>query len=243
MLQLALTFGLATFSLLLTILLSRNGQTSSKQKEKKSIKPLFQRGDALFFWNVAIPFAVGVALFNTLSTYIPQILLGINTETEASIIGAILIICGILCLLISGFVLDKIKQHVLWMKIAFPLAVLFVLIFACTYKQGNFGLQCFIAFGLGSTALSLLPVFIELAVFVAEEAGQGLVASVMWSLGMGLSVVLSIIFDLTRVGQSDYAAGVWLTFALPTACLGLVFAFPARLGLHNRLEREVSVDL
>ena len=185
----------------------------------------------LEFWLLFIPFAVYVALFNSISSLLVQIMEphGYNDE-EAGIAGAVLIVVGLVASAISSPIIDRTKAFLPAVRACVPLIGLCYLIFIwmpSTKEGGGVAGPYVVLAVLGAASFSLVPVAIEFLVEVTHPVSPEVTSTLAWSGGQLLGGVFIIISGALKRSDGDmydamvFSAVVALVVVPVPLCLGL----------------------
>ncbi|KAK3292702.1 major facilitator superfamily domain-containing protein [Chaetomium fimeti] len=204
-----------------------------------SAKILFNQVE---FWLLFIPFAMYVALFNSISSLLNQILLphGYNDE-EAGIAGAVLIVVGLVASAISSPIIDRTKSYLLAIRLAVPLIGLCYLIFIWmpgTRDGGGVAGPYVVMAVLGASSFSMLPIVVEYLVELTHPISPEVTSTLAWSGGQLLGGIIIIVSGALRDGADGDPPGDMRDALILHAVLALVVVpLPLCLGLFGRKEK------
>ncbi|KAK5661994.1 hypothetical protein OQA88_10105 [Cercophora sp. LCS_1] len=197
---------------------------------------------SLEFWLLFIPFTIFVALFNSISSLLNQIMApyGYNEE-ESGIAGALLIVVGLVASAITSPIIDRTKAFLLAIRVCVPLIGLCYFIFIWmpeTKDAGGVAGPYVVLTLLGAASFSLVPVAVEFLVELTHPVSPEVTSTLAWSGGQLLGGVFIIISGALKDGE-DGNPGFNMKRALVfSAVIGLVaIPFPMCLGLFGRGER------
>ncbi|KAK0617330.1 major facilitator superfamily domain-containing protein [Immersiella caudata] len=190
----------------------------------------------LEFWLLFIPFATYVALFNSVSSLLNQIMApyGYNEE-ESGIAGALLIVVGLVTAAIASPIIDRTKAFLTAIRIAVPLIGLSLLIFIWmpeTRPSGGVAGPYVTMALLGASAFSLVPVAVEFLVELTHPVSPEVTSTLAWGGGQVGGGVFIIISGALKDGEAGdppfnmkraliFSAVVALVAVVPPMCLGL----------------------
>lgn len=190
----------------------------------------------LEFWLLLIPFVVYVALFNSVSTLLNQIMAPYGySEEESGIAGALLIVVGLVAAAITSPIIDRTKAFLTAIRIAVPVVGLSLLVFIWmpeTRPSGGVAGPYVIMAVLGASAFSLLPVAIEFMVELTHPVSPEVTSTLAWSGGQVFGGAFIIISGALKDGVDGdppfnmkralvFSAVVALVAVVPPMCLGL----------------------
>lgn len=169
------------------------------------------------FWALGIAFAIYVALFNSFSSLLNQILSPYNfSEEEAGITGALLIIVGLVTSAISSPLVDRLpvggRGRIRVIKCLVPLVAVGYLIFVFAPGTRAVAAPYAIAAILGASSFSLVPIALEELVHVTSPASPEISSTLCWTGGQLLGALFILIEDVLQggpltPGQTRYEGG------------------------------------
>lgn len=192
----------------------------------------------LEFWLVAIPFAVYVGFFNSVSSLLNQIMEPYGfSDTEAGIAGALLIVVGLVTAAVTSPILDRTKTFVLAIKVAVPVLALSFLAFVFMPATRSIAGPYAVLSVTGASAFSLVPVAVEFLVEVTHPVSPEVTSTLAWSGGQLLGGVFIVVSDALKDGASADPPFNMRRALIFTAVVALAVApLPLCLGLFGRAE-------
>ncbi|KAK0708236.1 major facilitator superfamily domain-containing protein [Lasiosphaeris hirsuta] len=196
----------------------------------------------LEFWLLFIPFAIYVAVFNSVSSLLSQIMrpYGYNDE-EAGIAGAILIVVGLVTSAMTSPIIDRTKAFLPAIRIGVPLVGLSVFVFIWmpeTHDSGGVAGPYVVMAILGASAFALIPVVVEFLVELTHPVSPSVTSTLAWSGGQLLGGVFIIISGALKSGPDaspPFNMKNALIFSAVMAMLAV--PLPLCLGLFGRGDR------
>ncbi|ESZ99379.1 hypothetical protein SBOR_0249 [Sclerotinia borealis F-4128] len=157
------------------------------------------------FYMIMLPFWFYVALFNSISSLINQILSPYSfTETNAGIAGALLIVVGLVAAAITSPLIDKTKTYLLAIKIQIPILGICYLAFTWAPQTRSLAAIYAILSILGAASFSLVPVALEYLIEITHPVSPEVTSTICWSGGQLLGGIFIIASDALRAkGVSD----------------------------------------
>lgn len=213
--------------------------SSSVAKEPllASMRTLFKIPE---FWMIAIPFWILVALFNSLSTIINQVLTPYGfSEQDAGIGGGILIVVGLVTSAITSPLIDRSKKYLLAIKLQVPLIAICYLAFIWAPPTGSIGAVYTILALLGAASFSLVPVVLEYLCEITYPISPEITSTICWTGGQLLGGIFIIISGPLTDGPNGGAGGsasynmqrmLWFQAVMAI----VVVPLPLCLGLFGR---------
>lgn len=155
-----------------------------------------------------IPFTIYVALFNSVSSLINQILAPYSfSETDAGIAGALLIVVGLVAAAITSPIIDRTKSFLIAIKILVPIMGLCYLAFTFAPGTRNIGAVYAILSILGAASFSAIPVVLEYLIELTHPVSPEVTSTISWTGGQLIGGIFIIISDALRAsGVSDGSA-------------------------------------
>jgi len=182
---------------------------------REGIKQVFKTREGIF---LLIIFSLGIATFNTVSTWIEQIIIprGFNSM-QAGTLGAIMMVAGILGCIILPILSDKTQRRKPYLLVGVMMIIpgLLGLTFARTLTP-----LLLAGAVLGFFQLGLGPLFMEVASDACKPASESTTQGVLWMFGQGLSVLLIYLTDYFRT-ESGSMTPLLLVLAI-LMVLGLI---------------------
>ena len=165
---------------------------------RDGFKNMFKTRDAVL---VLIIFSIGLTIFNTVSTWIEQILAPRGfSPIEAGSLGGVMMLGGILGCVILPLISDKIGKRKVFILIG--LLVITPCLLGITYFQGLF--LILVAGGiLGFFQLGMAPIVMEAAADVSKPSTEATTQGVLMMFGQGLSVFGIFLTDYYRSENSE----------------------------------------
>ena len=175
---------------------------------RQGLKLIFQKRDAML---LMIIFCVGMVAFNSISTWIEQILAPRGfTSIQAGTLGGIMMLGGIIGCIVLPLLSDKTKKRKLYLLVGIVLIIPGLL--GLTYLKA---LSLILLAGgiLGFFQLGLGPIIMEAAADVCRPATEATSQGVLWMIGQGFSVVGIFLMDSFRT-QSGAMTPFMLVFVV-----------------------------
>ncbi|KAK3350016.1 major facilitator superfamily domain-containing protein [Lasiosphaeria hispida] len=196
----------------------------------------------LEFWLLFIPFAIYVAVFNSVSSLLSQIMrpYGYNDE-EAGIAGALLIVVGLVTSAVTSPIIDRTKAFLPAIRIGVPLVGLSLLVFIWmpeTHDSGGVAGPYVVMAVLGGAAFSLIPVVVEFLVELTHPISPSVTSTLAWSGGQVLGGIFIIVSGALKSGPEaspPFNMKNALIFSAVVAMLAV--PLPLCLGLFGRGDR------
>jgi cyanate permease len=160
---------------------------------QEGIKHVFKTREGIF---LLIIFSVGIATFNTVSTWIEQIIIPRGFDSmQAGTLGAIMMVAGIVGCIILPILSDKTQRRKPYLLVGVVLIIPGLL--GITFAKSLAALLLAGA-ALGFFQLGLGPIFMEVASDACKPASESTTQGVIWMFGQGLSVILIYLMDYFR---------------------------------------------
>ncbi|RDL39460.1 uncharacterized protein BP5553_03800 [Venustampulla echinocandica] len=170
--------------------------TTPKQPVAESLKFLFTSPE---FYMILIPFWLYVALFNSLSSLINQVLEPYAfSETDAGIAGALLIAVGLVTSAITSPIIDRTKSYLIGIKIQVPIIGLAYLAYTWAPQTRSIAAIYTILSVLGAASFSLVPVVLEYLIEITHPVSPGVSSTICWTGGQLLGGIFILISDALR---------------------------------------------
>ncbi|PQE16875.1 major facilitator superfamily transporter protein [Rutstroemia sp. NJR-2017a BBW] len=160
------------------------------------------------FYMIFIPFAFYVALFNSISSLINQMVAPYSfSETEAGIAGALLIVVGLVTSAVTSPLIDRTKSYLLAIKLQVPIIAACYLAFTWAPQTRSIGAIYAILSILGAASFSLVPVGLEYIIEITHPVSPEVTSTLCWSGGQLFGGIFIIASDALRAkGDSDGSA-------------------------------------
>lgn len=153
------------------------------------------------FFLIAVPFAIYVGLFNSISSLLTQILTPYGfSEEQSGIAGALLIVVGLVAAAISSPVIDRTKAYLLFLKIFVPVIASCFFAFIWAPPTRSLVAPYVILSVLGAASFSLVPTALEMLVEVTFPIGPEVGSTIGWAGGQLLGGVFIVISDALQSG-------------------------------------------
>jgi MFS transporter, FLVCR family, MFS-domain-containing protein 7 len=192
------------------------------------------------FYMTLIPFVVYVALFNSISSVINQILFPYGfSETEAGIAGALLIVVGLIASAIASPIIDRSKKFLLAIKIVVPIIAICYLAFIWAPPTRTDAAVYSILAILGAASFSLVPVVLEYLCEITHPVSPEVTSTICWSGGQLLGGIFIQIANALTDGPNGGGGGdvpynmqrnLWFQAGFAIAVVPL----PLSMGLFGR---------
>jgi FLVCR family MFS transporter 7 len=157
---------------------------------------------------IFIPFTFYVALFNSISSLINQMVAPYSfSETEAGIAGALLIVVGLVTSAVTSPLIDRTKSYLLAIKLQVPIIAACYLAFTWAPQTRSIGAIYAILSILGAASFSLVPVVLEYMIEITHPVSPEVTSTLCWSGGQLFGGIFIIASDALRAkGISDGSA-------------------------------------
>ena len=219
-------YGLLAFAaLIIFFLLYREKPStppSASEKEdrfrmREGLRHVFKTREGIF---LLIIFTLGLATFNTISTWIEQIIIprGFNSM-QAGTLGGIMMVTGIVGCIVLPLLSDKTRRRKPYLLIGVAMIVPGLLGF--TYVQ-TLALLLLAGAILGFFQLGLAPIFMEAASDVCKPASEATSQGLLWMFGQGISVLFIFLMDFFRAESGAMTPLLLVLTALMAFCFVLV---------------------
>ena len=143
-----------------------------------------------------IIFCIGMVAFNSVSTWIEQILAPRGfSSIQAGTLGGVMMLGGIMGCIVLPLVSDKTKKRKLYLLVGIVLIIPGLL--GLTYLK-TLSLILLAGGVLGFFQLGLGPIIMEAAADVCRPAAEATTQGVLWMIGQGLSVAGIFLMDAFR---------------------------------------------
>ena len=204
-----------------------------------------------------IPFTIYVALFNSISSLINQILSPYSfSETEAGIAGALLIVVGLVTAAVTSPIIDKTKSYLIAIKINVPIIAICYLAFTWAPGTRSIGAVYAILSILGAASFSLVPVVLEYLIEITHPVSPEVTSTICWTGGQLIGGIFIVVSDALRdPGVSDGTAdngtkrppgNMYRALIFQTVMALVVVPLPLALGCCGRNQglrmRRVDAD-
>ena len=193
---------------------------------------------------LALPFWIYVGFFNSFSSLLNQILEPYgNSETDAGIAGALLILVGLVSAAISSPLIDRYKFYLSYIKVSVPIIALSYLVFiwAPEYSLAYPYLVCSI---LGAASFGLVPVALEFLVEIHHPLGPEIGSTVCWTGGQVLGGIFVIVQNALKAGpDAKPPLNMKSALVFEAVIAMLVMPLPLCLGLFGRKIRRKRLEV
>lgn len=153
---------------------------------------------------IMIPFIFYVALFNSISSLINQMLQPYSfSEDDAGIGGALLIVVGLVTSAITSPILDRTKSYLIAIKIQVPIIALSYLAFTWAPQTRTLIAPYVILSILGAASFSLVPVALEYLIEITHPVAPEVTSTICWTGGQLLGGIFIIVSDVLRAAGAD----------------------------------------
>jgi hypothetical protein len=150
---------------------------------------------------IIIPFTIYVALFNSVSSLINQILAPYSfSETDAGIAGALLIVVGLVTAAITSPIIDKTKSYLIAIKVNVPIIAICYLAFTWAPGTRSTGAVYAILSILGAASFSLVPVALEYLIEITHPVSPEVTSTICWTGGQLIGGIFIEVSDALRDG-------------------------------------------
>ncbi|KAI8799906.1 major facilitator superfamily domain-containing protein [Cladochytrium replicatum] len=172
---------------------------------------------------ILVGFSIAVSLFNAFATLLTQFVLPFQyTVDDASIFGAVLVLCGIISAGVFGAIVDRTLKHTLVMKIMMSLTFLSYLFASIVTPIEGLMPALAAAYALiGFCSFAALPVSLELAAWFARVNTKGTLERMRRNINASSPSVALAVEQVEHVGIPEgLAVGImWMA----AQGLGVVF--------------------
>jgi FLVCR family MFS transporter 7 len=195
-----------------------------------------------------IPFWLYVALFNSISSLINQILAPYSfSETQAGIAGALLILVGLVTAAITSPIIDRTKSYLLAIKLQVPIIAICYLAFTWAPGTREVAAVYSILAILGAASFSLVPVALEYLIEITHPVSPEVTSTICWSGGQLLGGIFIVVSGALRApGVSDGSAdngtsrppgNLYKALIFQTVMALVVVPLPLALGCCGRRDK------
>ncbi len=154
------------------------------------------------FYLILAPFAVYVALFNSATSILTQVLTPYGfSEEESGIAGALLIVVGLVAAAISSPLIDRTKAYLLFLKTLVPVIAMCYLAFIWAPPTRALAAPYVILSLLGAASFSLMPIALEILVEVTFPVRPEVSSTIAWAAGQLFGGLFIIISDALQSGR------------------------------------------
>jgi len=163
---------------------------------REGLKHVFKTREGIF---LLVIFSLGLATFNTVSTWIEQIIVprGFNSM-QAGSLGGIMMVSGIVGCIVLPLLSDKTQRRKPYLLSG--VAMIAPALIGFTFFH-TFGLLLLAGAALGFFQLGLAPIFMEVASDVCKPAPEATSQGVIWMFGQGISVLFIFLMDYFRTAS------------------------------------------
>lgn len=155
------------------------------------------------FLLLMIPFTSYVALFNSATSILTQVLTPYGySEEESGIAGALLIVVGLVAAAISSPLIDRTKAYLLCVRIFVPIIAICYLAFIWAPPTRALAAPYVILSILGAASFSLVPVALEMLVEVTFPVGPEVGSIIAWTAGQLFGGVFIVASDASQSGPN-----------------------------------------
>ncbi|PGG96461.1 hypothetical protein AJ79_09586 [Helicocarpus griseus UAMH5409] len=198
----------------------------------------------LEFWLIFFPFSVYVALFNSISSLLNQILQPHGfTETDAGITGALLIVIGLVSAAIISPLTDRYKTYLLLTKILVPIIAACYIGFVFAPRASSVAGPYATAALLGASSFAVLPVILEYMVEITYPMAPEVSSGLCWMGGQLLGAVFIIVENALKEGEEGRPPrNMSRALIFQAVMASVVVPVPLCLGLFGREVRSRRVE-
>ena len=203
---------------------------------KASAKVLFRQVE---FWLIAIPYAIFVGFFNSVSSLLNQIMqpYGFSDE-ESGIAGALLILVGLVASALASPILDRTKAFILTIKIAVPIASLSFLALIWMPSTRDLAGPYVVLSAIGASCFILVPVVVEFLAEITHPVSPEVTSTLAWSGGQLLGGCFIVISDALKAGpDGDPPFNMQKALIFTAVIVLAVTPLPLCLGLFGRRDK------
>lgn len=160
------------------------------------------------FYYIFFQFTILVAAFNAFATLVEQFTRPYNfSDVQAGIIGAVLVVIGLISGVVTSPILDKTKAYklpIIFCIVASAISYLALVFVIKTYTTGVFIAVLILAGIIGGSGLVLLPLALELATAINLPAPPEMASAALWMAGQALGGIFILVMDALRTEDSKY---------------------------------------
>lgn len=191
---------IATVASLPSFLLPAKPPTPVAASSTTPIRPMLSELRSLVnsrdFWIILSVFSVYVGFFNSLSSLLVQMMTPYGyAEDDASLVGGVLILVGLVAAAISSPIVDKYNCYLLFIRVLTPIIGVMNWVFYWAPPAGTIAAAYVICAILGAAAFSLVPVALETLANVTYPVSPSFSSVICWTGGQILGAVFIIISD------------------------------------------------
>ena len=207
----------------------------------ESLRTLFS---TLEFWLVFLPFSIYVALFNSISSLLNQILQPHGfSETDAGITGAILIVVGLVAAAICSPITDRLKHYLGTIKILVPIVAAAYIGFIFAPNSSTVAPPFVVAALLGASSFSILPVVLEYLVEITYPMSPEISSTLCWAGGQVFGAIFIIIENALKASrQADPPEHMTRALIFQAVVASATVPLPLCLGLFGRDVRKRRLE-
>ena len=181
--------------------------TPSSPASNRPSPSLRESMDLLFidinFYLLLAPFTIYVALFNSTTSILTQVLTPYGfSEDESGIAGALLIVVGLVAAAISSPLVDRTRAYLLFIKILVPVVAMSYLAFVWAPLTHSLAAPYVILSVLGAASFSLVPMALEMLVEMTHPIGPEVGSTIFWAGGQLFGGIFIIVSDALQA-RSD----------------------------------------
>jgi len=190
-----------------------------------------------------VVFGLGLGAFNTVATVLNQLLVPFDYgDFNSSVIGALLILFGIIGSGIAGAVVDRTQAFKIVLLCSLTGGVISMVLLAIFLKPDDFAILCVVSAFIGFTMTPVLPLSLELATEISYPIGEATACGFLMTNGQIFGIIMILIVDwLLKTGkeespQAERTHIKWCVWTL-TGCM----AFSLLLMVFFKAELKRSV--
>lgn len=155
------------------------------------------------FFLLLVPFTIYVALFNSATSILTQVLTPYGlSEDQSGIAGAILIVVGLVAAAITSPIIDRTKAYLRFIKLFVPIIAVCYLAFIWAPPTRAVTAPYVILGILGAASFSLVPIVLEILVEVTFPVGPEVGSTLAWTTGQLVGGIFIIISDASQAGRT-----------------------------------------
>ncbi|MCD4721003.1 MAG: MFS transporter [Desulfobacula sp.] len=197
---------------------------------REGLKNIFKTHDAIL---ILIIFSIGLAIFNTVSTWIEQILAPRGfTSIQAGSLGGVMMLGAILGCILLSIISDKTGKRKVF--ILTGMLVMIPCLLGITFFK-TFSIILVVGGILGFFQLGLAPIIMEAAADISRPSTEATIQGVLLMFGQGLSVIMIFLTDFFRS-----KSGAMTPFLLVFTCMIVLNLIIASRLSETRIQEKKS---
>ncbi|KAI9278679.1 major facilitator superfamily domain-containing protein [Phascolomyces articulosus] len=192
------------------------------------------------FWILFTVHSLNVGLSIAFGTIFTQVISPYGyTDAEAGQLNAIAFFAGTLGCSVAGPVLDKTKQHKLFLKLIAPMVLVSDVGFIFMIRKDAYAAILFVM-AINQFFLSfLVPVVIELGSETSYPVADATTSSILWQGAQITGFILVVVMDLVRDPHGDPPNNLYKALIIQAAVAGVVMILA--FLFHGRMARSEAI--